>query len=193
MLASLAAGPDLDARGIAVASGQNPEVLLAAASAAVREAAGHPIAATTSTVTLVAQDWCELDLPAGPVTTVASVTVASVPVTGWTKIGDTLYMPTGWTQCLPVEVVVTYTHGLPVVPADIVDLVCGMVSIAASRGDNGGYGEARQTSVRLGDYSESFSPPPAGADSPSPFAIPDRVRESLRARFGTNAAMVRIK
>lgn len=188
VLDALASPADLSARNITVPDGVDVSTLLDAASAAVRDAAGCAISNATSTVTLVVTDRYEIRLPAGPVQSVASVTVDGEAVTGWQKIGDDLFMPYGWTDCLPVEVTVTYTHGLTVIPKDIVDLVCGMVAMAA----DDGYGSAGyRQSTRLGEFSESFSRP-AGALSPSPLALPDGVRDRLRARFGTGVAVLRV-
>lgn len=189
----LATAPDLEARNIVVPDAVDADTLLASASSAVREAAGCAISEEASTVTFVVDDPCEFTLPFGPVTAVASVEVASVALTGWTKLGDTVRFPRGWTRRLPVEVTFTYTHGLPTVPDDIVDLVCGMVSIAATAGGAGSYGAGGRThSVKLGDYAETFSIP-EGTESPSPMALPDRTRDALAARFGSNVAVVRTR
>lgn len=183
----LADAGDLAARGITVPDGVDPAVLLASASAAVRDAAGCAISQQTSTITLAVADWCGFDLPFGPVTEVATITVAGVPVLGWTVLDSTVTMPPGWTtSCVPVGVTVTYTHGLPEVPADIVDLVCGVVGLAFAQG----YGQASQLAAfHLGEYGESYKRP-AGAESPSPIALPDAVRERLRARFGASAVVL---
>jgi hypothetical protein len=193
MLTPLATQDDLDDRNIVVPDDLNGDVLLATAADAVRDAAGCAITQETSTVTLVVDDYrSSFDLPAGPVTAVASITVNAVVVTGWRKVGDTIYMPTTWQpDCLPVEVTVTYTHGLPIVPTDIVDLVCGMVSIASAQ--DGSYGGSALThQIKLGDYAETAINPP-GTESPSPFALPDSVRERLRVRFGASAAVVKVR
>lgn len=190
MLDALATVADLADRGIDIPATADPVVLLNAASDAVRNAAEHPILVTTGTVTLVTSDWAWLDLPAGPVRSVAAVVVDGLPVDGWAKIGDSIRMPcTRWTRQLPTEITVTYTHGLDTVPGDIVDLVCGMTSMAfAVAGD--GYGSSSRTgSVRLGDYAETSINPP-GTEAASPLAIPDNVRQALRARFGTAVAVV---
>lgn len=188
MLPALATTSDLTARGITIPAGMDDATLLDAASQEVREAAGCPILEATSTVTFVVEDRCQFDLPGSPVTAVSSVTVDSVAVTGWELFGATVTMPDGWTHCLPKLVTVTYTHGLPEVPADIVDLVCGMVSIAANTGET--YGDDTVgSSVKLGEYSESRTRAP-GTASPSPMTLPDAVRNRLRARFGTSAVMV---
>lgn len=188
MLDPLATIGDLSDRGITVPDGMDPVALLNSASSSVRDAAGVPISETTSTISLPVDDWCSFDLPGGPVTDVASVLVASVPVVGWEAFWGTVTLPVGWTECLPVMVTVTYTHGLPEVPADIVDLVCGMVSMAAAQ--NGSYGSAaRSNSVHLGEYSEAFNHP-AGTESQSPMDLPKAKRDELRARFGTSAVLI---
>lgn len=178
----LATIDDLDMRGIAVVGDVDVSTVLGAVSDAVRDAAGHSITQLTSTVVFVATDYCTLDLPAGPVSAVSSVKVNGVEVAGWSKIGDTVYLPSGWTTSLPVEVTVTYTHGYPVIPADIVDLVCSVAGIAMNSGDD--YGNSAQLqSFRQGQLSETYFHT-AGLDSPSPVALPESVRQQLRARFG---------
>lgn len=196
MLAALADTDDLTARNIAVPDGVDAATILDAASAAIREAAGCSISYGPSTITLVVDDPCDFDLPAGPVASVASVVVDSVAVSGWRKVGDTLHMPrTRWwgVNGLPVEVTVTYTHGYPVVPADIVDLACSLAAMAFAAAAAGGYGsDSRTDSIKLGDYAESFNHP-TGTESPSPVAIPDTVRDALRARFGTSVGLLKMR
>lgn len=194
-LPPLATTADLTARNIVLPSNMDAPTVLASATDAVRDAAGCPIIQTTSTVTLVVTDPCGINLPAGPVTSVASITVGGTPLTGWVKVGDTVQFnataPT-WpsTTYFPLEAVFTYTHGLPIVPADIVDLVCQVAAImGAQDGDPGAGGKL--TNVRLGNYSESYSIP-AGTEGPSPVALPDSLKNTLRARFGTAVAMVRV-
>lgn len=188
----LASTDDLTARNIAVPGGVNAASLLNAASDAVRDAAGCQITYGESTIVLVVDDPCEIDLPAGPVAGVSAVMVAGSPVTGWSKIGDTLIMQrTRWTECLPVEVTVTYTHGYPVVPADIVDLVCAVTSMSFADSGDGYGGAGRLGSFKLGEFSETYIHP-AGTDSPSPVALPDSVRARLRARFGGAAVVIKV-
>lgn len=199
-LAALATTTDLTARDITVPAGMNATVVLDSASSAVRDAAGCPISQTTSTVALVTDDWCSLELPGVPVTACTSVAVEGVTVTpstltngcwsdGWRLAGNTILFR-GQTFEIPATVTVTYTHGFAVVPTDIVDLVCGVAAIAFAQ--DGDYGNAgRLQSVRLGDFAESYNPA-AGAGSPSPVAIPKSVRDALRARFGTSAATLRM-
>lgn len=190
-LPPLAVSGDLTARNIVIPSDMDVATVLATATASVREAAGCPIISTTSTVTLVADDPCWLVLPAGPVTVFTSLTVNSVPVTGWTKVGDAIRIPpSAWPlgTCFPVEAVAVYTHGLPTVPADIVDLVCQVAAIMANQNGDPGAG-GKLTGFHTGGLAESYAIP-AGTESPSPVALPDTVRNALRARFGTSAVMV---
>lgn len=199
--APLASSADLTARNITVPTGMDSATLLASASASVREAAGCPITVAASTVALVTDDRCELDLPGGPVSAVASVTVegALMPLSvltngcysaGWRLVGNQLLF-TRQRFTTPAVVTVVYTHGYPIIPADIVDLTCSLVAMAA--GQNGDYGAAaRLAGAKLGDWAETYVHP-AGTESPSPVAIPDSVRQRLRGRFGTGTALVRFK
>lgn len=200
-MTDLATTDDLDARGVVVPDTMDAEALLAAATAEVRDAAGCLISEAESTVDLISDGTCDLALPAGPVTAVTSVAVEGVIVPqatftngywsdGWRKSGNRILFR-GVRIVEPATITVTYTHGLATVPADIVDLVCGMVSIAAAAGADYGTG-ARSHGIKLGDYAETFETPP-GTESPSPMALPDRTRLRLRARFGGSAALLRTR
>lgn len=201
-LAPLASSADLPARNISVPSGMNADTILASATDAVRDAAGCPISETTSTVSLVLDDRQWIDLPGGPVSSVASLSIDGTTVapsvltngvwsSGWRKVGDSLLLSCVTFAALPATATVTYTHGYATVPTDIVDLVCGLAAMAFRQ--DGDYGAAgRESSVRLGEYAESEKVP-AGAESPSPVAIPDSVRNRLRARFGTSVAVVGVR
>lgn len=202
MLAPLADAAALTARNITVPSGMDAATILASASESVRDAAGCPILSTTSTVSLVIDDCSWIDLPGGPVTDVTSVSIDGVAVSqsvltdtnwsvGWRRLGDALLLTGVTVAALPATATITYTHGYATVPADIVDLVCGVAAMAFRQ--DGDYGAAgRESSVRLGEYAESEKVP-AGAESPSPVAIPDVVRNRLRARFGTSVAVVGVR
>lgn len=201
MLTPLADVTDLGARNIDVPSGMDPAAILESASDAVRDAAGCPIALTTSSVELVLTDDCLLELPGGPVSSIASLSINGTVIeqstltsgcwsNGWRKVGTALYL-TRVRAALPAVATVTYTHGYAVIPADIVDLTCGLASMAFRQ--DGDYSAAgRETSVKLGDYAESGKVP-MGAESPSPLAIPDSVRNRLRDRFGTTATVIAIR
>ncbi len=195
-LADLAAVADLTVRGITVTSpGEDDLVatLLEVASTMVREAAGVPILEATSTVTLTGwlhETW--VDLPGKPIQSVASVSIDGTAITDWRLAEHRLWRACGWsTDAGPADVEVTMTHGLPTVPADIVDLVCAMVAAglkAAREADDGTGLAARDPSiqaVKIDDYSETYA---TGADasvtSPTAMSLPERTRDALRTRFG---------
>src|SRR5690625_2973049 len=123
-LASLADMSDL---GVTVDPDEEPivEQYLAVASASVRDAAGCPISQVTSTVWLAGQRDARLPLPGPPVTAVDTVRLDDAEVGGWrlSRPRASLYRAAGWGGEAS-EVEVTYTHGLPEVPADIIALVC---------------------------------------------------------------------
>lgn len=189
-LTPLATTADLDARNIVVPVAMDADTLIAAASSAVRDAAGCPILEMTATVTLPVDDYCTLDLPGGPVRSVASVKLNGVEIVGWSKFGNSVRFPDDvWTRVLPVEVDVTYTFGLAEVPADIIELVCAVVAMkAAANGDYAGHYRLAQS--KLGEASETYIH--HKDDQPEPGAIPDATRARLRARFGTSAAVIRM-
>ncbi|MFE3382899.1 hypothetical protein, partial [Streptomyces anulatus] len=130
-LTPLAAVADLTARGLTVDPSEAAVVgtFLEVASSAVRDAAGCPISQTTSTVVLEGEADARLRLPGPPVTAVATVLLDGAAVTDWRLTGGRLWRAAGWAGASgPSEVTVTYTHGLPTVPADIVDLVGGIAA-----------------------------------------------------------------
>ena len=198
----LATTADLTARNISVPSGMDAAAILASATDAVRDAAGCPISQTTSTVDLViTDDWTWIDLPGGPVSSVASLSIDGTAIaqstltsgvwsSGWRKVGDSLYLDV-CDVTLPATATVTYTHGYATVPKDVVDLVCSVAAMAF-RQDGDYAGAGREQSLRLGDYAESERIP-GGTDSPSPITIPDSVRNRLRTRFGTAVVVVGVR
>lgn len=189
-LLPLATQADLAKRGITVPSDKDVATLIESASAAIRDAAGCPIALTESTVEVLTEPF--IDLPGIPIRSVSSVMADGQQIEdGWllVPIDGQLVIDPRLARTLPLTITVTYEHGITVVPQDIVDLVCGMVSIAAPL-DGDEYGSSgRITNVRLGDYSETRTAP-KGADSPSPFTLPDSVRDRLRARFRGSVALI---
>ncbi|MEV6450921.1 hypothetical protein AB0M75_06400 [Streptomyces anulatus] len=193
-LQPLATVADLTARGLTVDPSETVVVgtFLEVASSAVREAAGCPISQTTSTVTLEGEADTRLRLPGPPVTAVASVLLDGAAVTDWRLTGGRLWRAAGWAGAGgPSEATVTYTHGLPTVPADIVDLVCRIAAAALlshrSEDDGTGIAAADIRSERIGDYAVTY-----GDDGLiSEMELPDYLRERLAARFGGGAELVR--
>ncbi|MFD5297217.1 hypothetical protein ACFWJU_18660 [Streptomyces mutabilis] len=193
-LAPLATVADLTARGLTVEASETEivGVYLDVASTAVRTAAGVPISQTTSTVALKGEPSAWLSLPGPPVTAVASVTVDGDPVTDWKLRNSRLWRAGGWSDpCEPSEVEVAYTHGLPTVPADIVDLVCRIAAatLIAYRSQPDGEGLAAKDirSERIGDYSVQYG----DSGRITEVELPDYLRRQLAARFGGGVAVVR--
>ncbi|MFX4294099.1 hypothetical protein [Streptomyces bohaiensis] len=164
---------------------------LAAASAAIREAAGGPIGQTVSTVTLAGSRGGWLALPGPPVTAVSAVDVDDEPVDDGTYRVHPggLLRPAGWGGDM-ATVTVTYTHGLPEVPADIVLLVCRIAAatLLALRAEPDGAGLAvrRITQERIGDYAVTYD----RASGVTEMELPEVLQAQLRSRFGGGAGMV---
>ncbi|MFJ4863402.1 hypothetical protein [Streptomyces sp. NPDC088748] len=193
----LAGIEDLSKRGLSVEPEETAitEVYLDVASTAVREAAGTPISTTTSTVTLEGETGPWLRLPGPPVSSVATVKIDGVTVTDWRLRSGMLWRAAGWTSCDgPSEVEATYTHGLPTVPADIIDLVCRMAAAAlvSYRAQEDGSGLAAGKSVtseRLGDWAVTY----AADGRISEMELSASWTERLAARFGGGAYLARLR
>lgn len=193
-LSPLATVADLTARGLTVAPEETAlvGVYLDVASTAVRTAAGVPISQTTSTITLEGEPQQRLHLPGPPVTEVTTVVVDGQPVTDWRLRSGALWRAAGWSDpCEPSEVDVTYTHGLPEVPADIVDLVCRIAAatLIAYRSQPNGEGLAAKDirSERIGDYSVQYG----DGGRITEVELPQYLRDQLRARFGGGVSVVK--
>ena len=184
-LEPLASKTDLEARGLPTEPENLLKVLLESVSAAVREAAGVPISAVSATLTLAGTREQFLQLPVGPVATVDSVTIEGVPVTGWKLRDGRLWRPSGWGgQSRDVEVGLNY--GYRKVPADIVQLVCSFVGagmIAAQDGDLVRDRGVAYTSID--DFREGYRT--GDSEIVDMTELPDRVKNSLRARFSGGA------
>lgn len=177
----LATTADLEARGIPTSDTDRVDAALAAASEAVREAAGCPITRTTSTVTVYPGCDATTALPGGPVRSVASVTVRGVAVAAgrWSLVDGHLWAPYTLNAVPPGGVEVTYDHGYDECPADIVELVCNLAgaSILSS--------EPRDPRVASEAIDDSRTAWATGADATvSIMELPERTRQMLRRRFG---------
>lgn len=192
-LAPLATTDDLDARTITWDDQRLAETYLAVASAAVRNAAGVPISRVTSTVSLYGLGGQWLRLPGPPIASVADVVLDGDTLTDWALVDGCLFRQCGWEVCgpVPMPAVVTYTHGLTEVPADVVDLVCRMTAsallAASSEADGSGLAVDRIVSERLGDYAVTYDK----ASGATEMELAQVTRDRLRARFGGgSSAMV---
>lgn len=192
-LEPLATVADLVALGLTVEDAELPVVTryLDVASAAVREAAGCAILQMTSTVTVEGGGAQWLSLPGAPITAVSAVSIDGSAKTDWRLRSGRLWRIGGWTSCDPSEVEVTYTHGLPEVPADLVDLVGRLVAgaLASYRAEDGGASLGTQvvTSERIGDYAVTYG----GDGLATDMELPAYLRERLAARFGGGVSSLR--
>ncbi|MFL6138805.1 MAG: hypothetical protein ACJ74O_13530 [Frankiaceae bacterium] len=200
----LATTADLSARGIDISNEARSLAALAAASAAVRDAAKCPITRATSTVRIpgLGEEW--LTLPGGPVRAIAWVSIDDSPVGDYRQVGDQLWRYGGWQGGLfpigditrayydartlggglpapPAIVTVTYDHGLDECPADVIDLVCSLAAASMSAQ----YGDHNATQVRIDDYAETRR-----ADIVSPVTLPEATRDWLRRRFNAGGVDV---
>ncbi len=184
-LEPLASKKDLEARGLPAEPENLLKVLLESVSAAVREAAGVPISAVSTTLTLAGTREQFLQLPVGPVVTVDSVTIEGVPVTGWKLRDGRLWRAAGWAgQSRDVEV--TLTYGYQTVPADIVQLVCSFVGAGMISAQDGDLVRDRGLAyTSIDDFREGYRT--GDSEIVDVTELPDRVKNSLRARFSGGA------
>lgn len=169
-------------------------VLIESASAEIIDAAGSPIVSKRSTVELPAGRARILRLPGLPVTEIHAVSVDGVPVTGWKRINAGLFRPTGWSEAGLEIVTVEYTHGLPVLPADLKDLVCrmvigGLLSALDGEGDGFTLDNGRLSSVKIDDYAEGYATGDT-VDAITEMSLPQRTRDRIAKRFGNYGAKV---
>lgn len=193
-MGALATTADLDARGI-ISNFAEVEVFLDVASTAVRDAAGTNITRDTSTVTVTAYPGDRtIRLPGPPIVSVDDVTIDGKPAEGWDMVDAGVWRQTPWTRDRPVQVDVTYTHGLEDVPDDIVHLVCSMVAAAKTRldSDPDGLGLAadngRRQSVTIDNFSETYATSADAMAVANEMVLPRLTREWLRKRFGGGAS-----
>lgn len=135
--------------------------------------------------------WGEqlLDLPGQPIQSVATVTLDGDTVTDFKLANDRLWRARGWGDgCEPSVVVVTLTHGLPEVPADIVELVCNLASVGMSAAASETTVDPRVVMERIDDYSVQFAQ--GGEAVASAMELPSGTRRRLRGRFGGTAAVI---
>lgn len=190
-LPDLAELPDLSARGVDVPDGDVAATMLAVASALVRQAAGSPILEQEATVVFHAIDsgpW--LDLPVACVTAVESVELDGDAITDHKFANGRLWRRSGWASGEPLEVEVALTCGLPVVPADIVQLVCDLAILGIDTATAGAL-DARVVAEKIDDYSVTFSKDAAAVSSA--MTIPKATRLSLRSRFGGGVGSVALR
>ena len=189
-LEPLATEADLLGYGVDTANETLVGMLLASASSAVRDAAGVPISRTTSVIKMGSEPGQGLKLPGGPVLDVTSVSIDGEPVTDWKLVDGHLWRACGWQPRygLPRLSEVEFEHGYDPVPADVVHLVCLLVSSAASSIEDGFQSKGNLAYESIDDYRIGYQ---QGADSStSVMELPERTRRWLRDRFGDGGVHV---
>jgi hypothetical protein len=188
---ALATTGDLTVRGIDTSNLPLADTMLGAVSDAVRDAAGCPISETTSTIRY--DGWLGekyLQLAGQPVTEVTEVTIDGDVVTDWRlTAGGRLWRCAGWgVDAGPADVQVTQKHGLTVIPADIVDLVCQMAAAGIAAANEGYLSHAGIAGEQTPEYSVTYT---TGEDAiNAAMDLPERTRTWLAARFGGSASVV---
>lgn len=158
--------------------------LLDAVSEAIRDAAGAPVTLTTATICIPGSTSTWLDLP-GPVRSVAAVTLDESALTadGYRVWPDRLWRRGGWGGP-EVPVTITYTLGVEVVPADVVQLACELVILAASSEAV----DPRIASEGVDDYRVTYRDGRVSA-----VELPEGTRAMLRARFSGGVSTVGVR
>lgn len=188
-LSPLAVVTDLPA-SVDVSDAEQVATSLAAASDAVRDAAGCPISRATSTVALMGSRDRWLTLPGGPVVSVSAVLLDGAVVTDFVLREGRLWRSYGWQSGLlvdnpydaPSEVTVTMVHGLLEVPADIIALVASLAAADINAAAEGYESKAGIASEAIDDYRVAYT----SGENVQSFTVelPERTRAWLRQRFG---------
>ena len=195
-LPNLAASSDLSARGVDVTNAALVAVMLAVASATIRNAAQSPILSTSSTVTVWALDECDpwLDLPGKPVTAVSSVTLDGtlLAATDYKLVDGRLWRRGGWwggpRYSEPIAAVIALTHGFAATPVDIINLVCDLAEAGIKTANTGGISDPRVLVESIDDYSVTYRQ--GGQVVASVMELPAMTRDGLRKRFGGGVGLV---
>jgi hypothetical protein len=190
VLAALATTADLSVRGVDISNAALAEEMLAVASASIRGAAASPISRTPSTITYTG--WAgsrTLVLAGPPVTAVAAVSMDGRSITDWRLADGRLWRRCGWgVDDGPADVVVTQTHGMLIIPADIVNLVADFAAAGINAATDGGGVTVGKVAERIDDYSVTYA---QGAEAvASVMQVPESTRLWLASMFGGSAAVV---
>lgn len=169
--------------------------LIASASSAITSAAGAPIIAATSTISVLGVGEQLLNLPGAPVRRVDEVLVDGqlLEHTAYRVTNTGIYRPGGWAcgRVLPT-LTITYFHGLDEVPPDVQSLCASMVIAGLNASREGGWDlqNGRMSSIGIDDYREAYATSGEGIEQVTPMDLPARTRRALKARFGGSVAVV---
>lgn len=186
----LATTADLTARKIDTTDTVLVAALLAAASSAVREAAGASISRETFTVKLPTVPGRRLRLPGAPVVSATDVLLDGEPVTDAVLRAGSLWRSCHWQKpdAIPSEVTVTVTAGLLEVPADVIDLVCNLVAAGLAHAAEGYEGTPNVAYEDIDDYRVGYRQ--GDEATVSKMELPPATRTMLRRRFGGGVAVL---
>lgn len=171
------------------------ERLIRSASSAITDAAKCPILERESTITLLGLDERLMNLPGLPIRAVHSVEVDGEPMDSseYRVASAGLYRPGKWGcgRDLP-NITVTYSHGLPAVPEDIVGLAAAMVMAGLNEIRDGGWelNNGKVSSFDIDDYRERYATTGESVEMVTPMSLPKRTRDWLATRFGNGAHVV---
>lgn len=189
-LPPLVMAADLEAFNIDVSDEAMTDMVVAAVSSGIREAAGVPITLTTSTVELGGRNSTFLDLDVKPVRSVSEVLVNGEPVEDHKVRDGRLWRKAGWGN-IEDDITVTVTHGYDKVPADVLKLAVNLIAAGLNEATSDDGLAARRGLVSrqesIDDYSRQESYVRGEDEVVDLTEIPDRTREWLRERFGSQA------
>lgn len=161
--------------------------LLLDASAHLRGVIGWQVYPPASVAFRIPRDGRRVvPLPGEPVTEISSVTSGDValPVGSYELIDGAIE----FVNAVPAgRVVVNYTVGYPAAPRELTSWTCVLASQALSALEElGALGGGGVSSIAIDDFRKSWADGGDGAG----FALPSRVEEKLRERYGAGGAFV---
>lgn len=186
-MGSFADVPDLQALGVEVVDGEDAYVqaLLDAASDHLRTIIG-PISIPSRTVTVNLHQYDGdrwLQIPVPMVKSITSMTVDGYVVVNPVLIDGTVEVSG------PADVVLTLVAGLDVVPPELVTWTCVLGSQAYDTlQELGTLGGGGVTSIAMEDFRKTYATVDAGA-----FALPARVEDLLRNKYGSGVVVVGVR
>lgn len=194
-MVAFAQSSDLETRlGVTFTSGQvaQADQLLEDASEHLRSIIGQSVypAVTVSFDVWVTPGERDVPVPFVPVASITSVTINSVVVQASLVDGRILLAlpavpPSAGLYCDPVAVTVVAVVGVPTVPVELVSWTCVLASqVLSTIEELGGLGSGEVTSLKIDDYGKGFT------SNAGVFAVPDRVADRLRAKFGGGSYVI---
>lgn len=188
MLPPFADITDLQSRGLSIPAGMEDAAvnLLDDASAHLRSVIGDAVwpSRTVSIDLYQPQGDVWLQVPVSTVRSITSLIVDGAIVANPRLVDGALYVVG------PADVSLTLVAGLDEPPAELVSWTCVLAAEAFSAMQElGMLGTGMVASVALDDFRKSYHPQQQGGGA-GPFALPRRVEEMLRSRYGRGGVTV---